>query len=642
MNRTALEVPGLRRLLAPLVGRQRLIVAARFERHATSLFDRLERLYGDREDFAAWSIDLMETIGRLHAERPPALLALDERRAAEPGWLAAQTMLGYSAYVDRFAGRLEGVAERIPYLQELGVTYLHLLPFLRARAGDNDGGFAVSSHDEVEPRLGTMADLGHLTEKLRAAGISLCADLVLNHVADDHPWARGAAEGNARLRDYFLVFPDRALPDAYERTLDQVFPIAAPGNFTSAETLGWVWTTFYPYQWDLNYANPQVFTECAATLLRLANRGVEVFRLDATAYLWKRLGTDCRNQPEAHWILQALRAIVEIAAPAVALKAEAIVPTRFLPPYLGVGAEAAPECHLAYHSSLMAALWAAVARQDARLLRQVIAETPPLPPGCSWLTYIRCHDDIGWNVLRSDIETFDRDAGSYLQDVAEFFSGARGSFARGAAFQAQGAAAVHGTNGMAAALAGLESAADEAQRAAAVRRLQLLNGVILAFGGLPVIYMGDELALGNDRGAANPPATQDGRWLHRPHLDPALLDMRHDRASPAGAVFADLSRMIAGRRGIEALAANAPRELAPAENRCVLALKRGGNFLLLGNFSDAPVIEPLPDGEWLDHLSGEELRGTARLEAWQSLWLRRAAASDGRPSTSEPAPPACP
>src|SRR5471032_1427698 len=256
----------------------------------------LAGLYGERADFLPWLGDLMEALGVLYAARPSELLALDAKRAAKPNWFLSQRMLGYCAYVRNFGGSLNGVVERIPYLRELGVSYLHLLPFLRPRAGENDGGFAVASFDEVDPELGSNADLEALTAQLRAAGISLCSDLILNHVADDHAWALGAKDGDPLLLDFFHTYPDRDMPDRYEATLGQIFPQAAPGNFTFDPSLQrWVWTTFYPYQWDLNYANPAVFTAMMCAMLGLANRGVEVFRLDSTAFLWKREGTDCMN-----------------------------------------------------------------------------------------------------------------------------------------------------------------------------------------------------------------------------------------------------------------------------------------------------------------------------------------------------------
>ncbi len=584
--------------------------ARRYAASGPLLEQRLGRLYGHCDGYADWLGDLLAALGKLHAERSPELHALDAARAANPGWFASQTMLGYSAYVAQFGGTLNGVAQRIDHLRELGVTYLHLLPFLRARAGENDGGFAVASFDEVEPALGSAADLLELTRRLRAAGISLCSDLVLNHVADDHAWALGAAAGDARLRDYFHVFPDRRQPDRYEETVGQIFPEAAPGNFTWVEAMGgWVWTTFYPFQWDLNYANPQVLSGMLQSLLGLANLGIEVFRLDSTAFLWKREGTNCMNQPEAHELLQVMRAIVDIAAPGVLLKAEAIVPTRELPAYFG--SSAAPECHLAYHSTLMAAGWAALAEQDAGLLRAVIANTPALPPGASWLTYVRCHDDIGWNVLRAEAGDPAR-----LAAIARFY-GAGESYAAGVPFQTGAGHAVHGTNGSAAALAGLDAAGsgssagsgNDAQADDAVRRLVLLHGLAMSFGGLPMLYMGDELGMANDHAYRDDPArAHDTRWVQRAPFDEARFAGRHDAASTAGQVYLALRGLIEQRRGTPALAAGVPCELLDAGDPAVLALRRGQRFLSLSNFSGRSVPVELP---------GHSLT----LGPWQMRWI---------------------
>ncbi len=597
----------LHRMLSAMPAHLHAAATERYERHGFVLAGRLARLYGDTPGCQAWLGDLMESVGQLIAARAPALHLQDASRERRPGWFTHSGMLGYSAYVANFGGSLRGVAGRIAYLRELGVTYLHLLPFLRSRRGENDGGFAVSSFDEVDPALGDNADLDALTAALRAAGISLCCDLVLNHVADDHPWAQAAAAGDPRYRDYFHVFPDRVLPDQYEQALGQVFAQAAPGNFTRVDAMGgWVWTTFYPFQWDLNYANPAVFGEMVKALLRLANRGVEAFRLDSTAFLWKRAGTDCMNQPEVHELLQALRAIVEIAAPGVLLKAEAIVPTFQLPAYLGK--REAPECHLAYHSTLMAAGWAALAEQDTAMLRLVAGATPALPPGASWLTYVRCHDDIGWNILRPEAGSRAR-----LERVAHFYGGAPGSFAAGVAFQCNDADGVTSSNGMAAALAGIETAATDEQRQHAVRRLLLLYGLAFAFGGLPVIYMGDELAQQNDHAyARHDERAHDTRWVQRAPFDQQRLARRHDRASAAGQLFGGLRELAQRRLRIDALAAGVPVTVLPAQQPALLALARGSRFVYLGNFS-AAAIE-------LD-LAEYGAAGTLTLAPWAMHWL---------------------
>ena len=602
------NITPLQRMLDALPPELRADAARRYAASGPLLERRLARLYGHCEGYQAWLGELMAAVGALHAARPSDLRALDAAREADPDWFASQTMLGYSAYVAQFGGTLQSVAKRIGHLGELGVTYLHLLPFLRARAGENDGGFAIASFDEVEPALGTEADLLELTRQLRGAGISLCSDLVLNHVADDHAWAQGAAAGDAILRDYFHVFPDRVQPDMYEQTVGQIFPQAAPGNFTWVDAMGgWVWTTFYPFQWDLNYANPQVLSHMLQSLLRLANRGIEVFRLDSTAFLWKRPGTNCMNQPEAHELLQVMRAIVDIAAPGVLLKAEAIVPTRELPAYFG--SSDAPECHLAYHSTLMAAGWAALAEQDTSLLRSVIASTPPLPAGASWLTYVRCHDDIGWNVLRAEA-TADTpgDPSTRLATIARFF-GDGASYAAGVPFQTSAGHAVHGTNGSAAALAGLEKAADAQAEDDAVRRLMLLHGLAMSFGGLPVLYMGDELGMENDHAYLTDPArAHDTRWVQRAPFDVARCASRHDPLTRAGKVWLALQDLIEQRRTRPALAAGVPCELLATAHPAVLAFRRGTRFMNLSNFSAQALQVELPGH-------------SVALGPWQMRWI---------------------
>ncbi len=324
----------------------------RLHRSWDDLLDGLRVIYPDR--WADVAMRLVREAATAYAARSDALHRLDQRRLLEPDWLQSPLMFGYAVYADRFAGTLHGVAEQIPYLHELGVTYLHLMPLLRPRDGDNDGGYAVADYRQVRADLGTVEDLTDLATSLRDNGISLVCDLVLNHVAREHEWAARARAGEGRYRDYFLVFPDREVPDAYEHSLPEVFPDFAPGNFTfDAELDGWVWTTFNEWQWDVNWANPDVFCEYADIVFFLANAGVEVIRLDAIAFTWKRLGTQCQNQPEVHALTQALRAITRIACPAVAFKAEAIVGPRDLVQYLGQGEHTGKVSDLAYHNSLM-------------------------------------------------------------------------------------------------------------------------------------------------------------------------------------------------------------------------------------------------------------------------------------------------
>ncbi|PMR86571.1 alpha-amylase family glycosyl hydrolase [Xanthomonas arboricola] len=603
---------------APLDAQRASALLPRFDRHAPRLLDALQALYGQRPDYTSWLTQWLSALGSSAQQRPQPLQQLDTTR--QPGWFGEQHMLGYSAYVDRFAGTLQGVAARVPYLQELGVRYLHLLPFLRARAGDNDGGFAVSDYGQVEPSLGSNDDLVALTTRLREAGISLCADFVLNHTADDHAWAQAARAGDARYLDYYHHFADRTLPDHYETTLGQVFPHTAPGNFTWVDDTGqWMWTTFYPYQWDLNWSNPAVFGEMALAMLQLANLGVEAFRLDSTAYLWKRTGTDCMNQPEAHTLLVALRAVADIVAPSVVMKAEAIVPMTQLPPYFGSGEDQGHECHLAYHSTLMAAGWSALALQRGDILHNVIAHSPPLPANCAWLSYVRCHDDIGWNVLQHEAAGNAAQPPFALRDVARFYANeVPGSYARGESFQSSGDG-VHGTNGMAAALAGIQAAQESGDAVAltlAVDRLVLLYAIALAMPGVPLIYMGDELALPNDIGYRDDPQLRhEGRWLHRPAMDWQRAAQRHDGSSLSGQIFQRLHALIQQRAALPALAADQSLDSVRLADAHLFALTRGDRFIAIHNFSDQPQSVELAgsvSGRWRV-LRGRSQSGTAPL-----------------------------
>ena len=352
---------------------------ARLEQLSFDIAGPLEQVYGSVIDTTRFAADLVLDALDAAAERPALLRLLDRRREIDPAWFQRSRMIGYVCYADRFGGSLRGVRQHLDYLDELGVTYLHLMPLLRPRDGDSDGGYAVADYGAVDPRVGSMADLEVLAAELHGRGIALCIDLVLNHTAREHEWARKAEAGDPACRGMYLIYPDRTMPDAYEATLPEVFPDTAPGSFTEVPGLGWVWTTFHDYQWDLNYANPAVFRQMLATMLTLANRGVDVLRLDAAPFLWKRPGTDCQNQPEAHLLLQAFRALTRLAAPGLVLKAEAIVGPDMLVQYLGAHDRYQPECDLAYDNQLMVMLWSTLATRDVRLAELALSRRRPAP-----------------------------------------------------------------------------------------------------------------------------------------------------------------------------------------------------------------------------------------------------------------------
>lgn len=580
---------------------------------------------------------LVETLVRGWLERPRELRALDEAREREPDWYQRPEMVGYATYVDRFAGTLRGMGKQLGYLQELGVRYLHLMPLLATREGPNDGGYAVVDYRRVNPQLGSMDDLRALATRLRERGMSLCIDLVMNHVAREHVWARRAAAGDEAASAMFHIFPDRTWPDRFEQTLPEVFPTFAPGNFTRLEDGRWAWTTFNDYQWDLNWANPDVFVEMLAILLFLANAGMEVVRLDAVAFIWKRLGTTCQNLPEAHALLRALRACTAIAAPALAHKAEAIVSPDDLIPYLG--APGLPESDLAYHNSLMVQFWAALAPADTGLMLETLRRFPDHPPTTAWATYIRCHDDIGWAVTDELANAVGiRDAGAHRRWLADFYAGRwEGSFARGANFQENEATGDRRTSGSTASLAGLERALEEADPAAvdlAVRRIRLGYALIYAYDGVPIVWMGDEIGLLNDRSYLGEPSlADDNRWLHRPRMDWAAAERRNQPGSAQARIFDALRELADVRAGTPQLHAAVPLDVLDAGNRRLFAFQRldpaHGPLLAVHNFSPEPqpatreLLASSFDRDPRDRLSGQQIAVAEELvlPGYGVVWL---------------------
>ncbi|MGB5307124.1 MAG: amylosucrase [Gammaproteobacteria bacterium] len=557
------------------------------------LFNGLHALYGKEYDFFYHLESILASATEMWIQRPQELMALDALRESDPHWYQSQRMVGAMCYVDRFAGDLAGLRERISYLTELGVNYLHLMPVFKVPAGDNDGGYAVSSYREVNPALGTMEQLAELASELRHHGISLCLDFVFNHTSDEHAWAQQALAGDEEYQNYYRMFADRTLPDEYERTLVPVFPDEHPGSFTYRNRLKkWVWTTFHNYQWDLNYENPVVFNRMLEEMLFLANQGVEILRLDAVAFVWKQLGTDCQNLPEAHTIIQAFNALISIAAPAMVFKSEAIVHPDEVSKYISD-----EECELSYNPQLMALLWDALATRKAGVLTHAMQQRFAIPASCAWINYVRSHDDIGFTISDDDLKSLKYEPASHRRFLTEFYTGRfPDSFARGMPFQenlATGAARISGT---CASLAGLEKALegnDDAAVELAIQRILLLHGIILTIGGIPLFYLGDEIGMLNDYGyERDADKVGDTRWLHRAAFDWTRADTRREPGTLPGRIYQDLLRLIQIRQQNPALD-RAETEIVDSGNERVFAYfrtNRNYSVLVLANFSESPEL----------------------------------------------------
>ena len=572
------------------------VFALRLERSAPDLWPMLEALYGHRPDYQDFCAQLLKSLRKAWEARPADLRRLDLKRDLEPDWFQRPDMAGYVFYIDRFAGTLRGVLDKLDYLEDLGITYVHLMPCLKPRPGDSDGGYSVMDYRQINPAYGTMADFEQVSAALRARGISLCIDLVLNHTAKEHAWARKAAKGDPKYQDYYLMFDTPDLPRQYEQTLIEVFPDNAPGSFTHYPDLGkWVWTTFNEHQWDLNWANPQVFLEIVDVMLFLANRGVDVLRLDAVAFMWKRMGTKCQSEPEVHMLLQALRACSRIAAPAVIHLEEAIVAPAEMLPYLGRGVHDGKEGNLAYHNSLMVQFWSSLATRDTRLMAHVLAtHFPERLTNATYATYIRCHDDIGWAVTDEDAAALGLSGAGHRAFLSDFYDGSfPGSFARGTLFQVNPATGDKRISGSFAALCGLEKAEAEGDVAGvemAVQRILMGHALIASFGGIPLVYMGDELALPNDYSYLHrPDHAHDSRWIHRPAMDWARAEARHDGGTAAARVYWGVRRILARRRAVAGLHGAYGTRILHPEAAGVFAFLRDaptGPLLCLFNFTE--------------------------------------------------------
>jgi len=532
---------------------------------------------------------LLISITQAWVDRPAVLKQLDQKRESNPVWFQSHEMVGGVCYVDLFAGDLSGIRDKIPYFKELGLTYLHLMPLFKSPEGDNDGGYAISSYREVDPRLGTIEELADLAIALRIEGISLALDFVFNHTSDEHEWALKAIAGDPVTQGYYRIFPDREMPDAYEQDLREIFPNEHPGVFTYNNDLKkWVWTTFHTYQWDLNYDNPEVFIRMAEEMLFLANVGVEALRLDAVAFTWKKLGTNCENLPEAHMLIQAYNAIARIAAPAMVLKSEAIVHPDEVVKYI-----APDECQISYNPLLMALTWNTLATREINLLKQALENRFTINPHCAWVNYVRCHDDIGWTFSDEDAGRLGINGFDHRRFLNDFYTGGfEGSFARGLPFQSNPKTGDIRISGTCASLAGLEKAlTEETSREVdlAVRRILLIHGVILTIGGIPLIYLNDEIGVLNDYSYQDDPSKEgDSRWVHRPATDWERMDLREDLDAIEGRIFQNLKRLIDLRKSNPVFSVGV-MQIFPTGSDHILGYIRANNaqrFLVLANFSE--------------------------------------------------------
>ncbi|NOT64677.1 MAG: amylosucrase [Methylotenera sp.] len=595
---------------------------ARLKAQLPTLIQQLGNVYVDYPAFELYIQNLIATMYASYNERPSALKALDQKRAKNPTWFQSQKMVGGVCYVDLYAKNLSGIRAQIPYFKSLGLTYLHLMPLFKAPPLHNDGGYAVSSYREVNPQLGSMVDLNILADELREAGISLVLDFIFNHTSNEHEWAQKCFAGDVDFQDFYLIYPDRTIPDLFEKNVREIFPEEHPGAFSQLEDGRWVWTTFHSYQWDLNYANPNVFLAMACEMLFIANQGAEVLRMDAVAFLWKKMGSDCENLPEVHTLIQAFNTIAKIAAPSLLFKSEAIVHPDDVIKYIAKG-----ECQLSYNPLQMALLWSTLATREVNLLNQALSERNTIAADCSWVNYVRSHDDIGWTFSDEDAEKFAINGYMHREFLNNFYLGRfPGSFAQGVPFQENlknGDCRISGTT---ASLVGLGQ-----QDNFAIERILALYNIVMTTGGIPLIYLGDEVGMLNDLGYVNDEAkAADSRWVHRVAKNPLLYkEAQADKNSATAKLFNGLKHLITLRKKTKALAGGLLKTIN-TRNASVIAYSRvveDESVLVIANFSENPQRINLDDSysrEMLDLVTNKHvvIQQNLTIAPYHFMWLK--------------------
>ncbi len=531
----------------------------RFIANATAIDALFHEIYGRTEKGTAHFDQLIHLITRAYLHRPDQLLARDAQKEAKGNWFLSNELAAMSLYVDRFGGNLKGLAGKLDYFQELGVNFLHLMPVFESPEGESDGGYAVSDFRKVDQRFGTLSDLRELQRRMQKEGMYLMLDIVLNHTSHHHEWAKKAKAGDKKYQDYFYMYNNRQLPDQFDRSMPEIFPESAPGNFTwNEEMQKWVMTVFHRYQWDLNYSNPQVFLEMLDHVFFYANLGVDMLRIDAPAFIWKQPGTTCQNLPQAHTLLRLIKQCVEVSAPGMALLGEAIVAPKEIMKYFGTGLYKARECDFAYNATHMALQWDALATGDTRVMLAAQHEILQKPYGSSWITYTRCHDDIGLGYDDYMIQHAGFNPFEHRRFLKDYFSGARAdSPARGALFSVNPKTNDARISGSLASLCGLEKALEEENVfniEQSISKILMMQAHSFFLGGLPMVFYGDELGYTNDYSYLQDPGkSYDNRWMHRPVIDWKKNERINEEGTIEYQVFQATKKLIQIRKKLFAI-----------------------------------------------------------------------------------------
>lgn len=603
------------------------IFAQRMEKHQDELRWLYMELYGNDAMYA----ELCEQMHEYYLKRSTELKKRDIKKEKNPDWFKEKEMLGMMLYIDNFAGNLKGVEKKLAYLKECNVNCLHLMPFLDTPKGKSDGGYAVADFRKVRPDLGTMKDLARLTEKCHENGMNVCMDFVMNHTSEEHEWAKRARAGEGEYMSRYFFYDNGDIPARYEETVPQVFPTTAPGNFTWLPEIGhYVLTTFYPYQWDLNYRNPRVFNEMMYNFLFLANQGMDIIRIDAVPYIWKELGTSCRNLKEVHTIVRMMRMIAEIVCPSVILLGEVVMEPEKVVPYFGTVEK--PECHMLYNVTTMATTWNSIATRDIRLLKKQMDIVSRLPKQYTFLNYLRCHDDIGWGLDFDTMKQWGMEEPSHKRYLNDYFTGKiADSISRGELYNDDPVTQDARFCGTTASMCGIEAAGFEGnaeKMQTAIQEDLMLHAYMLTQSGIPMLYSGDELGQVNDYSYKDDAEkASDSRYLHRGAFLWELADKRKDLSTVQGQLFQMLNRLEQIRRQENVFSQEAEVYTYDVHNDSILGILReykGERFIALFNFSENEQTAWMQEeGIFRNLVNGEivEVKDPV-LKGYEFVWMK--------------------
>lgn len=603
------------------------IFAQRMEKHQDELRWLYMELYGNDAMYA----ELCEQMHDYYLKRSTELKKRDIKKEKNPDWFKEKEMLGMMLYIDNFAGNLKGVEKKLAYLKECNVNCLHLMPFLDTPKGKSDGGYAVADFRKVRPDLGTMKDLARLTEKCHENGMNVCMDFVMNHTSEEHEWAKRARAGEGEYMSRYFFYDNGDIPARYEETVPQVFPTTAPGNFTWLPEIGhYVLTTFYPYQWDLNYRNPRVFNEMMYNFLFLANQGMDIIRIDAVPYIWKELGTSCRNLKEVHTIVRMMRMIAEIVCPSVILLGEVVMEPEKVVPYFGTVEK--PECHMLYNVTTMATTWNSIATRDIRLLKKQMDIVSRLPKQYTFLNYLRCHDDIGWGLDFDTMKQWGMEEPSHKRYLNDYFTGKiADSISRGELYNDDPVTQDARFCGTTASMCGIEAAGFEGnaeKMQTAIQEDLMLHAYMLTQSGIPMLYSGDELGQVNDYSYKDDAEkASDSRYLHRGAFLWELADKRKDLSTVQGQLFQMLNRLEQIRRQENVFFQEAEVYTYDVHNDSILGILReykGERFIALFNFSESEQTAWMQEeGIFRNLVNGEivEVKDPV-LKGYDFVWMK--------------------